>query len=97
MPKTIEERLAKLEMRQEALVSAIGELSEIMIQTRAMLAELASWLQQPPSSELPEFLTRMAQAVESNSDAVRTTGESVVSLEQRVNTLPSELARVIRA
>ena len=31
MPKTIEERLAKLEERQEALVAVIGELGEIMI------------------------------------------------------------------
>ena len=59
MPKTIEERLAKLEERQEALVAAIGELGEIMIQTRSMVAELAAWLQQPPSSDLPEFLARM--------------------------------------
>ena len=67
MPKTIEERLAMLEERQEALVAAIGELGEIMIQTRSMVAELAAWLQQPPSSDLPEFLTRMAGAVEANT------------------------------
>ena len=96
MPTTIEERLAKLEERQEALVAAIGELGEIMIQTRSMVAELAAWLQQPPSSDLPEFLTRMAGAVETNTDAVRATGDSVLDLGQKVNILPAELQKVVR-
>ena len=96
MPNTIEERLAKLEERQEALVAAIGELGEIMIQTRSMVAELAAWLQQPPSSDLPEFLSRMAGAVEANTDVVRATGDSVLDLGQKVNILPAELAKVLR-
>ena len=96
MPKTIEERLAKLEERQEALVAAIGELGEIMIQTRSMVAELAAWLQQPPSSDLPEFLTRMAGAVEANTNSVRAAADFVVALGRIVNTLPAELEKVGR-
>ena len=96
MPKTIEERLAKLEERQEALVAAISELGEIMIQTRSMVAELAAWLQQPPSSDLPEFLTRMAGAVEANTDSVRTTADTIVALGRILNTLPAELEKVVR-
>ena len=95
MPKTIEERLAKLEERQEALVAAIGELGEIMIQTRSMVAELAAWLRQPPSSDLPEFLTRMAGAVESNTDSVRATADSVEVLGRSVSALPAEVLRAL--
>ena len=67
MPKTIEERLAKLEERQ-----------------------------QPPSSDLPEFLTRMAGAIEANTDSVRATADSVVALGRTVNAIPAELEKVVR-
>ena len=72
------------------------ELGEIMIQTRSLVAELAAWLQQPPSSDLPEFLTRMAGAVEANTDSVRTTADTVVALGRAVNALPAELGKVVR-
>src|SRR5262245_16262471 len=96
MPKTIEERLGKLEERQEALAAAIGELGEIMIQTRTMVAELPAWMQEPPSSDLPELLSRRAGAVEANTDVVRTTGDAVLDLGQKANILPAELAKVLR-
>jgi hypothetical protein len=61
-----------------------------------MVAELAAWLQQPPSSDLPEFLTRMAGAIEANTDSVRATADAVIALARTVNTLPAELEKVVR-
>lgn len=59
------------DLRLETLTAAIRDLSDIMIQTRTMVAELAAWLQQPPTNDLPEFLTRVALAVEANTAAIR--------------------------
>jgi len=92
----VEERLTRLEKRQEALIASIGELADITIQMRSMLGELAAWLKQPPSSDLPDFLLRVAQAVESNTDTVRHTSDTVVALGQKVDDLPAELEKAVR-
>jgi len=60
-----------------------------MVQTRTMMAELMTWLQQPPSNELPQYLIRMANAIEAN------TGQ-FMELRQQVNALPVELAKAVR-
>jgi hypothetical protein len=60
---TDSERLASIERRQEALVSAVGNLTEVVGTTNAMVAELTEWLKEPPSSDLPGILEDLAQAI----------------------------------
>lgn len=75
------------DQRLETLTLAIGELGEIMIQTRTMVAELAAWLQQPPSNDLPEFLTRISLAIEANTAALRQNSEEIAKMGEVVSAL----------
>ena len=86
---TVEDRLNRLDQRLETLIASMNGLLDIMVQTRTMTAELMTWLQQPPSNELPQYLIRMANAVEAN------TGQ-VMELQQQVKALPTDLAKAIR-
>jgi hypothetical protein len=79
----------RLDQRLEALIASMNSLLDIMVQNRTMTAELMAWLQQPPSNELPQFLIRMAKAVEAN------TGQ-LMALRQQVNDLPAALAQAVR-
>jgi len=90
MAPSVEDRLARMEMRQEALIGPIGGLTDVIEQTRAMLAELATWLKQPPSSDLPDLIRHMTAALENNTDAIANIG-------RLVNALPAELAQVVQA
>jgi hypothetical protein len=89
MAPSVEDRLARMEVRQEALIGAIGGLTDVMEQTRAMVAELATWLKQPPSNDLPDLIRHMTAALENNTDAIVTIG-------RLVNALPAELAQVVQ-
>jgi ABC-type transporter Mla subunit MlaD len=73
---TIEDRLQRLDMRQEALVSAISGLTDVMEQTRDLVVELMAWLQEPPSSELPDAIKAMAQEIKGLADVVHAHGAS---------------------
>jgi ABC-type transporter Mla subunit MlaD len=72
----IEDRLQRLDMRQEALVSAISGLTDVMEQTRDLVVELMAWLQEPPSSELPDAIKAMAQEIKGLADVVHAHGAS---------------------
>jgi ABC-type transporter Mla subunit MlaD len=87
MPET--DRLSRIEQRQEALISAVAGLTEVMETTRAMVAELAAWLQRPPSNDLPDLLDALTAAVQGQ-------GELIVALGQRVDALPARLAQAVR-
>ena len=52
----VEERLIKLEMRQEALIASMQGLLAIQTDIRDMIAELAAWLRQPASTDLPDLI-----------------------------------------
>jgi hypothetical protein len=85
---TVDERLARMEMRQEALVSAISGLTDVMEQTRDLVSELMAWLQEPPSLDLPEALTALAEAVEAQ-------GRQVQAMAGALAGLPAEVARAV--
>ena len=51
----VEERLIKLEMRQEALIASMQGLLAIQTDIRDMIAELSAWLRQPASTDLPDL------------------------------------------
>ena len=86
---TVDDRLNRLDQRLETLIASMNGLLDVMVQTRTMMAELMTWLQQPPSNELPQYLIRMANAIEAN------TGQ-FMELRQQVNALPVELAKAVR-
>ena len=52
----VEERLIKLEMRQEALIASMQGLLAIQTDIRDMIAELSAWLRQPASTDLPDLI-----------------------------------------
>jgi hypothetical protein len=83
---TIEDRIDKLAMRQEALIAAIHGLADVVETMRDMQAELIAWIQQPPSTDLADLLTGLTAAVQDNSTVI---GELV----QRIEALPEQLAR----
>ena len=83
---TLEERIAHWEIRQEALIASIHGLVDIMETVRDVQAELMAWLQQPPSTDLPELFKGLTAAIQEHSDLL-------VDLSRRVDTLPERLAR----
>ena len=56
MAVTLEDRMDRWERRQEALIASVGGLAEVIETNQEMLGTLMQWLQQPPSSEMPELL-----------------------------------------
>ena len=83
---TLEERIAHWETRQEALIAAMHGLVDIMETVRDMQAELMAWLQQPPTTDLPELLKGLTAAIQEHSDLL-------VDVSPRVDALPERLAR----
>jgi hypothetical protein len=89
MATAADAKLDKLAIRQEALVASMHALTDVMKQTRDMVAELAVWLQQPPSNDLPELLKAMSLAVQANTEAI-------ITLVKRVDAMPGELEKAFR-
>ena len=87
---TVEARLARIETRQESLVSAIGGLTDVMAQTRDLVTELMAWLQEPPSSDLPDTLKAMANALEAH-------GQRLHAINGTLGKLPAQVARAVTA
>lgn len=81
---TIEERMDRLEERQESMIASIHGLCDVMETGNAMLGELMKWLQQPPSSgsDLPDALNALTKVID--------------TMTARVNALPAEVARALR-
>lgn len=61
----IEERFARLEMRQDATIKAIDKLMDVIEVNRELLAELLDWANKPASGDLPEALQALTIAVKS--------------------------------
>ena len=83
---TVDEKLDKLALRQEALIAAIHGLVDVVEAVRDMQAELIAWIQQPPGTDLPDLLQGLTAAVQGNSEVL---GE----LARRIEALPGQLAR----
>lgn len=76
-----DDRLARMERRQEALIAGVDGLVDVMQMNTAMLTELMEWLKQPPSSELPDLLTAMVAAVD--------------EMREEIRVLPAKVARAV--
>jgi hypothetical protein len=81
---SIEDRLGRLETRQEALVSSVHGLTDVMEQTRDLVVELMKWLQEPPSSELPDLLKALTAAITQQGEHLQTMTGILVKLPEQV-------------
>ena len=77
---TIEQRLDRWEMRQEAMIASLDGIVNVLETIRDSQTELAKWLAKPPSSDLPEVLKALVT--------------SVHTLIARMDALPADVARV---
>lgn len=94
---SIEDQLKRLETRQEAIIAAINGLADITKTNQDMLAELMKWLQEPPSSELPDLIRALTAAIKDMQDQVRGHGSLIVKLGGRLGDLPAAVAQAVRS
>ena len=85
---TPEERLARGEQRQELIILSMNRMVDTMEVIRDMIGELAAWLKQPASSDLPDLLKALIVRSES-------LGEQVVQLGGKINALPAAIVRAV--
>jgi hypothetical protein len=81
---SIEDEMKRLNMRQEALVSAVSGLTDVLEQTRDLVVELMAWLQEPPSSELPDLIKALTAAVKQQGEHMQTMTGILVKLPEQV-------------
>ena len=67
---TPEERIARWEQRQEVIILSMNRMVDTMEVIRDMIGELAAWLKQPTSSDLPDLLRALIVRSESLSEQV---------------------------
>ena len=96
MAVTLEDRMDRWERRQEALIASVGGLAEVIETNQEMLGKLMEWLQQPPSSEMPELLKALTAAVTALQTLTVKHGEEIQHLGGLVGRLPAELAQAVR-
>ncbi|MFL5289310.1 MAG: hypothetical protein ACJ8AW_52235 [Rhodopila sp.] len=87
---SIEDRLSRIEQRQEALIAAMHGLTDIQAQTRDLVTELMEWLQQPGSSDLADALKEVAQALKAQD-------EKLAHMTGLMVKLPAQVARAVTA
>ena len=85
---TLEERIARWEQRQELIILSMNRMVDTMEVIRDMIGELASWLKQPASSDLPDLLRALIVRSESLS-------EQVVQLGGKIDALPAAIVRAV--
>lgn len=83
---TPEERIARWEQRQELIILSMNRMVDTMEVIRDMIGELAAWLKQPASSDLPDLLRALIVRSESLS-------EQVVQLGGKIDALPAAIVR----
>jgi hypothetical protein len=85
---TPEERIARWEQRQELIILSMNRMVDTMEVIRDMIGELAAWLKQPASSDLPDLLRALIVRSESLS-------EQVVQLGGKIDALPAAIVRAV--
>jgi hypothetical protein len=58
------------EQRQEHIISAVHGLADVIETNNAMIMEVAKWLQEPPSSAVPDTLRMLVEAVNSMTEVL---------------------------
>jgi hypothetical protein len=85
---TPEERIARWEQRQEVIILSMNRMVDTMEVIRDMIGELAAWLKQPASSDLPDLLRALIVRSESLS-------EQVVQIGGEIDALPAAIVRAV--
>jgi hypothetical protein len=85
---TLEERIARWEQRQELIILSMNRMVDTMEVIRDMIGELAAWLKQPASNDLPDLLRALIVRSESLS-------EQVVQLGGKIDALPAAIVRAV--
>lgn len=75
------ERLARIERRQEALVGSIGMLADMVGINNALLTQMMEWLKKPPSSELGDLIASLVAMV--------------TEMQGEIRALPAVVARAV--
>ena len=85
---TPEERITRWEQRQELIIASMNRMVDTMEVIRDMIGELAAWLKQPASSDLPDLLRALIVRSE-------TLSEQVVQLGGKIDALPAAIVRAV--
>jgi hypothetical protein len=93
---TPDDRVAHWEKRQEALIRGMNGLVETQNVIVAMIAELAAWLKQPASSDLPDLIRAMITTNEALTASNRAAAEQLAKLGAAIARLPADVARAVR-
>ena len=84
---TPEERITHWEQRQEVIIASMNRMVDTMEVIRDMIGELAAWLKQPASNDLPDLLKALVLRSE-------TLSEEIVQIGGKIDAL---LAVIVRA
>ena len=85
---TPEERIARWEQRQELIILSMNRMVDTMEVIRDIIGELAAWLKQPASSDLPDLLRALIVRSE-------TLSEQVVQIGGKIDALPAAIVRAV--
>jgi hypothetical protein len=85
---TPEERIARWEQRQEVIILSMNRMVDTMEVIRDMIGELAAWLKQPASNDLPDLLRALIVRSE-------TLSEQVVQIGGKIDALPAAIVRAV--
>ena len=85
---TAEERITRWEQRQELIIASMQGMLDTLEVIRDTIAELASWLKEPPSSDLPDLIKALILRADTVSD-------QIVQIGAKVDALPAALARSV--
>jgi hypothetical protein len=89
---TTEERLDRWERRQEDMIATVGDMVDVLEIVAGGVAELKAWLQQPPSTALPDLIRALAASLDRLDGQVKQHGDLIVALRRD---LPAEVARAV--
>ena len=69
---TVDERIDRWEMRQEAVITSLGGMLDILTVTQDSVHELMGWLQSPATgpNETADGLLKMAAAIEAMAKVI---------------------------
>ena len=85
---TAEERITRWEQRQELIIASMQGMLDTLEIIRDTIAELASWLKEPPSSDLPDLIKALILRADTISD-------QIVQIGAKVDALPAALAETV--
>jgi len=85
---TAEERITRWEQRQELIIASMQGMLDTLEIIRDTIAELASWLKEPPSSDLSDLI----KALIVRSDTI---SNQIVQIGGKLDALPAALAQTV--